>query len=335
MNNRTKLLISVTAVAGCVAGSVGYVAWVNNRERAKELAAATDSGLPEAGDASADNRLYAINRSPGDTYGVVTIIEPDGTVEPFGPTDRRCDVLHRGGEVLACLSDDNGKGTTVEVIDVETGETIQSYTSLGLPSRMRVSDDDRWMAYTVFVEGHSYTTPGEFSTDPTIIDLEAGSYQTVEAFTARDLNGKVINAVDRNYWGMSFVDGGDGLFYAALQSNGVTYIIEGDANTRTAQVILEGYGCPSPSPDGKRLIVRDEHTLEFLLHDLETGETTPLPETRLSDDQAEWIDNSTIVYSLPADNPGSAAQPAMDVWSLNVDGGEPVMIARAASSVSN
>ena len=46
------------------------------------------------------------------------------------------------------------------------GVTLQ-----GVPSRARVSPDGRYGAVTFFVYGHSYATPGSFSTQTTIIDL--------------------------------------------------------------------------------------------------------------------------------------------------------------------
>ena len=44
----------------------------------------------------------------------------------------------------------------------------------GVPSRARVSRDGRLAAVTTFVTGHSYATPGQFSTAATLIDVRRG-----------------------------------------------------------------------------------------------------------------------------------------------------------------
>ncbi len=48
---------------------------------------------------------------------------------------------------------------------------LGSVTLQGVPSRARVSRDGRYGSVTFLVYGHSYATPGNFSTQTTIIDL--------------------------------------------------------------------------------------------------------------------------------------------------------------------
>lgn len=335
MSTRTKLAVTITTAIALIAGSVGYLGWVNHREAAAAKAAATDTGLPEPDpiEPQWDGALWAINRSPGPDYGAITRIDTDGTVTRVGT--ETCDVIARGGDTLACLTDDGPEGTRLTFIDPTTGASRVTHYETGLPSRVQVSADGKWASFTTFVEGHSYVTPGQFSTWPVIIDVASGIHATVEMFATVDQNGKPVTAIDRNFWGMAFDPTDTDTFYAAIQYNANTYIVRGSAQNRAAEIIIPGYGCPTPSPDGTHLIIRDEHTLKFLLHDLSTGETTPLNEDRLSDDQARWVDNDTIIYSLPADNPGSAEQPATDLWALNVkDGSGPVRVTRAASSAT-
>jgi hypothetical protein len=61
--------------------------------------------------------------------------------------------------------------------------------------------------------------------------------------------------------------------------------------------------------------------------DLKTLQETPLAETRIVDDQAEWLDNHRVLYSLPA------SPPWMDVMVVSSDGsGEPKIFAKGVTS---
>ena len=63
---------------------------------------------------------------------------------------------------------------------------------------------------TAFLAGHSYAEPGQFSTAATILDLRAGKVvgDLEKDFTVTH-DGKLIDARDRNYWGLTFADDGD------------------------------------------------------------------------------------------------------------------------------
>ena len=65
--------------------------------------------------------------------------------------------------------------------------------------------------------------------------------------------------------------------------------------------------------------------------DLSSGAVTPLAELRSVDDQAEWLDDSTILYALPD---ASAPTPMVtDVWRVPADGsGAPDLLLEGASS---
>lgn len=83
------------------------------------------------------------------------------------------------------------------------------------------------------------------------------------------------------------------------------------------------------SPDGTRLAFKKLHEGligQWRLHvlDLATMTETPLAETRDIDDQAEWLDNNTVIYG-----------DGQDVWSVPSDGtGSPaVLIPEALSPV--
>ena len=74
--------------------------------------------------------------------------------------------------------------------------------------------------------------------------------------------------------------------------------------------------CPSLSPDGRRLVykklVGDPPAWRYHVLDLASGRETPLPEARSVDDQAEWLDESHVLYRVEE-----------DVWASPVSGGRP------------
>ena len=92
------------------------------------------------------------------------------------------------------------------------GVTLQ-----GVPSRARVSPDGRYGSVTFFVYGHSYATPGNFSTQTTIIDLvKRRKLADIERFHVTK-DGKKFDSPDFNFWGVTFAPNSD-RFYATLAS---------------------------------------------------------------------------------------------------------------------
>jgi Tol biopolymer transport system component len=94
--------------------------------------------------------------------------------------------------------------------------------------------------------------------------------------------------------------------------------------------------CPSLSPDNRKLAFkRTRKTGGWGVHvlDLKTMNVVALTaETRSVDDQVEWLDDNTILYTL-SDGPGSAT-PGENVWSLPLDGNAPRLhLPRATSPV--
>ena len=93
--------------------------------------------------------------------------------------------------------------------------------------------------------------------------------------------------------------------------------------------------CPSLSPDGQNIVYKQRGNLplgswRLVDYDIASGEVTPLAESRSVDDQAEWLDDSHVLYALP--RPGS--QPEIDdVWSIPISGrGTPERVIPEASS---
>src|SRR5205085_2866567 len=147
-------------------------------------------------------------------------------------------------------------------------------------------------AATVFVAGDSYAREG-FSTRTSIFYMSSGAtVANLEQFAAYK-DGKRINSIDFNFWGVTFAKR-SGLFYATLGTRGHTYLVRGDVASRRVDVLRDGVECPSLSPDNTRIAFkqRTAKTQPFrwrpAVLDLLTLEAHPVAESRNVNDQIEW-----------------------------------------------
>ena len=93
------------------------------------------------------------------------------------------------------------------------------------------------------------------------------------------------------------------------------------------RVLRDGVECPSLSPDGKQIAYKSriDDTQPLAPAACSTWRpwtTTPVAEKRSIDDQAEWLDDDTLVYSdgdnvytVPADGSGEAELLVRDATS--------------------
>jgi hypothetical protein len=261
----------------------------------------------------------------GDTYGKLAFMHLNYMEAPAVVANLRCDRLHFAASRGVCLSARRGVFTTYEAIIFDSSfQALHIIPLRGIPSRVRVSADGRMAAMTVFVSGHSYTATG-FSTHTSIIDLQTGG------FIARDLEmftvwraGERFHTIDSNVWGVTFRRNNHH-FYATLASGGHTYLIEGDPLTQTAWVRRGDIECPALSPDDTRVAFKKRQsgtwgpvTWRLAVLQLATEHEWLLNETRNVDDQAEWLDDATVLYTLPDHTSRSAA---MHTWAVPADGG--------------
>ena len=277
--------------------------------------------------------------APGELYGRVAAVALADLSGPREVTPAVCDRVSSDGRTTVCLRTRRGVVTTyeAEVLD-EEWRTTATWPLPGIPSRTRLSPDGL-VATTAFVTGHSYSQTG-FSTETTVHDVRGAEVSgNLEDFTLL-ADGEPVAPVDRNVWGVTFVDSSS--FYATVQSRslGHTWLVRGDLTERTLVTVLDGVECPSLSPDGSRLAFKHDtaagsaptpHWTPAVL-DLATLEVTVLDaERRTVDDQLTWLDDTTLLYGLPrADEPGTT-----DVWSLPADGtGEPAVAIPQAWSPS-
>jgi hypothetical protein len=250
-------------------------------------------------------------------YGVVAEVPLS---DPSGPrtfTDTSCDRVYATQDVTSCLVTERGVVTKYHLDELDAdGKLLQRDDLPGTPSRTRLSPDGSLVSTTTFVSGHSYMQVG-FSTATEIREVGGQSLGNLEKFQLV-LDGRDVEPKDRNVWGVTFVD--DQTFYATVGTGGKTYLVRGDLQARTLTSVRENAECPSISPDGTHVAYKVAHDGDphwtFAVLDIATGEQTDLTgEMRGVDDQAEWLDDDTLLYGMPrADEPG-----VTDVWALDTE----------------
>jgi len=266
-----------------------------------------------------------IDRRRPSAYGRLSVAPLDGS-RPGAPiiAGPSCARVAWGAHEGICL-DVLGTGMDVRLLDGRMRQ-VHDFQLPGIPSRARISPDGRWGGVTAFLVGHAYAAPGTFSTAATIIDMRTGKpvADLEKDFRVTD-DGKLVDARDRNYWGLTFAGDGD-TFYATLATGGRTWLIKGSISRRTAHTIHQNVECPSLSPDGTRIgykmaVAHNPTAWRFHVLDLATGHDVALAETRSVDDQLDWLDNRHLLYSdgsqtyvVPADGSGRPS-----VWLKHAD----------------
>ena len=163
----------------------------------------------------------------GDSRDQLGIVSDAVTTQRAKVASLRCERVHFSAGTGLCIARDTGlaAGYRARIFDADLRVRREAELE-GIPSRARVSADGRMGAVTMFVTGHAYATAGSFSTQTTLMDLRAGRrVAELEDFTVSRA-GRVLTAVDVNYWGVTFAPDGD-RFYATLATGGQTYLVAG------------------------------------------------------------------------------------------------------------
>lgn len=317
----------------CVFVAVGYVAWAALQRRPTLSAAGVPPShvvpTPAAG-TSQGASLPAVSASPDplattgrlifqnvirdEGYAKVSYVPLDDPGAERTVSDLTCERVYMTADEGLCLVPEQGLVSTYYAITFGDDFVPRDKTELaGAPSRARISSDGRYGAATVFVFGHSYAD-ADFSTQTTIIDMATGTIiGELEKFSVTK-DAVAITSPDVNYWGVTFADDSD-TFYATLRTQGKTYLVKGSVSGRAMEVLHENVECPSLSPDGTRIVYKKRVDALFpswrlTVLDLSSMTETPLAETRSIDDQAEWLDDDSVVYA-----------DGKDIWKVQADGG--------------
>jgi hypothetical protein len=311
-----SVLAGLCIVAAIVSGAIAVVGAKDEQAASKRAVKAArpaaeailDSGMPFVAFRSLD-RQHAAN------YGRLAVARLSAEGKPGAPVlaGPACErVTFRAGTAI-CLGHAGPTSFPVMVFDARLRQT-HKLTLAGVPSRVRISPDGRWAGVTGFLTGHSYAQPGQFSTAATIVDLKTGKVRAdLEKNVTVTDDGKVVDARDRNYWGLTFAKDGD-TFYATLATGNKTWLIKGSIAKKTAHTIHDNVECPSLSPDGthigyKKAVGHNPTVWRFHVLDLATGKETALAETRPIDDQVEWLDDQHLLYRVDE-----------TTWVVNADG---------------
>jgi hypothetical protein len=307
--------IGITSVAGAV----------RTAHRSRPPAGVQVHGGGASVGTGATAQLLFRNTIDDKTFGKIAVA-PLGNAD----TDRAiaglsCDRVYFSGGRGLCLRATAAFGSSYEAQIFDSSFRVRRTLDLqGIPSRARVSADGRLGALTTFVNGDSYD-PGNFSTRTEIVDLQTGRVLAqLEQFSVTK-DGRPFHDANFNFWGVTFAHDDDH-FYATLGSGANTYLVEGSIRAKTFRVLTTHLECPSLSPDGTRIAFKQSLNShgEWRLYvlDLTTMRRWPLSETHSVDDQAEWLDDTRVLYWR-----------AGDIWVARADGqGTPAVFVRDASS---
>ncbi|GAA1935268.1 PD40 domain-containing protein [Nocardioides hwasunensis] len=317
MSTRARVVSFVAIVVVLVVSAGVYVLREGTEVRAERAA---DPAAPQAPVAAIEDGPRIVFRHTGldNEYGVVAMVPLDDPGGPRAFTGVSCDRVAARSTGASCLVTDTGIATTYEADELGPDwEPVDTSGLPGIPSRTRLSPDGSLVATTVFVSGHSYMSTG-FSTATEVHEFGGGKrWGNLEKFQLV-IDGEAVNPVDRNIWGVTFVD--DRTFYATVGTGGTTWLVEGDLAARTLTSVSEHAECPSLSPDGSKVAFKVDVdpsrriVWQIAVLDLATGERTLLAKgPRGLDDQVEWLDDDTLLYGMPrADDAG-----VTDVWSVD------------------
>ena len=333
MSLKGRVITLVVVIAVVAVTTVAYLAWSTSTDPSSSADSAGRAPLQVPADQIGDEpRILFRNTVTGPGYGRVAMVALDDAGGARAVTATKCDRVAHQGEATLCLRARTGIVSAYQTSVTQGGDSKPYLVDRpGIPSRARLSPSGALAATTAFVAGDSYLAAG-FSTRTYITSLASRKVLHVEDF-ALIHQGKKIAPVERNYWGVTFVD--DDVFYVTVSFAGDTWLARGSIFARSIETIHRSAECPSVSPDHTRVAYKKRVKAggwRLVVLDLASGSETMLPERRSVDDQVEWLDDSTLLYSLPLTGARSGQS---NVWSMSADGNSaPTLLIKQAASPS-
>ena len=329
MTQRARIIAFTAVVVLAVAAVVVYGA-LGRRTPAPR----TGTNPPTAQVAAVEAVPHLVYRSTalGPDFGKVamsTLTEPGGA---RAVTANACERVDQRAGTTLCLRSKPGVvlGSSVTAWD-RSGRELYSRDLPGIPSRARLSPDGTLAATTAFVTGDSYLSAG-FATRTYVHDLTTRSAVHLEDFTLTH-EGRRIKPVDRNYWGVTFLD--DDSFYLTVAFDGRPWLARASLSRKTVTTVRADAECPSLSPDGRKVAYKKRQSSggwRIAVLDLAGGSERLLTETRSVDDQVQWLDDDTVLYGLPLTGERGGET---DLWAVPADGtGTPRVLVPQAWSAS-
>lgn len=314
-------LVALAAIVVVALGASSAFVW-SARDRQQSTASATPapSTLTDLKSVSSGPHVVFRNAVQGQGYGrvaVASLTAPDG---PRALTPATCDRVYATAKDALCLYARPGMVTSYHgtLLGPDWAQ-VRELPLSGVPSRARLSRDASLSATTTFVYGHSYSSPGEFSTETRISRTDGSHSDNIESFALTVGNKRITNS-DRNIWGVTFAD--DDRFYATAASGDKTWLVEGSLSARKLTALREDAECPSLSPDRTRVAIKMRDGLpagqwRIGVLDLATRQVVRVSETRSVDDQVEWLDDGQVLYGLSRQGEGVSST---DIWAAAADG---------------
>jgi hypothetical protein len=271
-----------------------------------------------------------------DEYGRIEIAALSAPDAERIVTDLKCDRFSFGRTRGICLVDNRINLTPpAKALLVDRALAVVHTIDLaGLPSRARISSDERFAVATVFTVGDDYKA--DFSTRTTLLDVRTGNpIADLEEFKVLR-EGAELHSPDFNFWGVTF-KADSSQFFATLATKGKTYLVEGDIARREVHVLRENVECPSLSPDQKHLVFKSKlPNSEWRLHalDLANGREWELTqEQRSVDDQVAWLDDGHVLYRILEEH--GEPELALNIWVAAIDPAQTEPVKRFMRSASS